>query len=358
MRPSTFHSENPPRMNVWIAHIAAATRMSLSILWAYLYFYLYVVLTYRTNFSTLILATALGIAVVVGTAHVANVFKPPMCLFLSKNKFAIARSYIIPFGVSSYSTIASKAGLITIFPRDLNVLLPSLLGAFGVFGVAMAIHLMASKFLGFENSNQKQSPPKEALSAVDIVDRTPKSLGFGIWNSFRPPMCIQWVLLIWYLWVSAYLATPSVRLYTTGLVGAVFIGLALNANVATSPLSKYVSDNLFMVIRFFLVPFGVSTYSAILHSGGHILVPGEKEITLWGLVFAIGFGVVAFLMWTYLKRSIMGPEPEVKDTVSSKFDESFRTIPTSTARTSVAGADQQKDIIAVQLNMLSDDRRV
>jgi hypothetical protein len=120
---------------------------------------------------------------------------------------------------------------------------------------------------------------------------------------------VLWCYLLWYLVIAVRYFDPNPRLWLTSLGLAAIIGVALllNAGWGRGPIDRW------QAFRFFLMPFCVSSFSALVKGRGFVLVfspvPG---IVLAGLGTCAAFLVV---VWATRRgpsetaRGMTGPEP-------------------------------------------------
>jgi asparagine N-glycosylation enzyme membrane subunit Stt3 len=94
-----------------------------------------------------------------------------------------------------------------------------------------------------------------------------------------PARTVLWCYLLWYLVVLVRYFDPSPRLWLTSLGLSGIVGLALLLN-AGRPLGRW------QTARFFLAPFCVSSFSALVKGRGFLLVLSPR----WGEV-AAGVGI-------------------------------------------------------------------
>ena len=94
-----------------------------------------------------------------------------------------------------------------------------------------------------------------------------------------PARTALWCYLLWYLVVLVRYFDPNLRLWLTSLGLSAIIGLALLLN-AGRPLGRW------QTFRFFLMPFCVSSFAALVKGRGFVLVFSPR----WGEV-AAGLGV-------------------------------------------------------------------
>jgi hypothetical protein len=87
---------------------------------------------------------------------------------------------------------------------------------------------------------------------------------------------VLWCYLLWYLVIVARYFDPNPRLWLTSLGLSAIIGIALilNAGWGRGPLDRW------QAFRFFLMPFCVSSFSALVKGRGFVLVfsPVQGEV--------------------------------------------------------------------------------
>lgn len=112
---------------------------------------------------------------------------------------------------------------------------------------------------------------------------------------------VLWCYLLWYLVVAARYFEPSVRLWLTSAGLSLIIGIALLLNAQSG--EGRVSLNPWQRFRFFLMPFCVSSFAALVKGKGFVLVFSSdwRDITLG--VSACG----AFLGLVMLARRSQAP---------------------------------------------------
>src|SRR6267154_6746917 len=107
---------------------------------------------------------------------------------------------------------------------------------------------------------------------------------------------ILWCYFIWYLVVLVRYFDPSVRLWLTSLGLSLIIGFALFISTTASG-TRQVKLDPWQVFRLFLMPFCVSSFSALVKGKGFFLVFSPKPLEigvaaggcllLWGIVVVI-----------------------------------------------------------------------
>lgn len=120
---------------------------------------------------------------------------------------------------------------------------------------------------------------------------------------------ILWCYFIWYLVVLVRYFDPSPRLWLTSLGLSVIIGFALFVST-TAATEKKVKLERWQIIRLFMMPFCVSSFSALVKGKGFILIfsPDPKEIFI-----AVGFCAALCGTVTLLKRRRRQASPAAKD---------------------------------------------
>ncbi len=92
---------------------------------------------------------------------------------------------------------------------------------------------------------------------------------------------ILWCYLIWYLVMAGFYFDPSPRQWLTSAGLSLIIGLALILSVATPDARR---PNRWQLMRLFLIPFCVSSFSALVKDRGFILIlsprPAETLLAL------------------------------------------------------------------------------
>ena len=108
---------------------------------------------------------------------------------------------------------------------------------------------------------------------------------------------VLWCYLIWYLSFVAYYFDPSRHLWLTsiGLSGVVGFALLLSTTGGNSRLDRW------QVFRLFLMPFCVSSFSALVKGRGFILIfsPNMRENVL---AFGLCASFCAFVLGLKLVR--------------------------------------------------------
>ncbi len=106
---------------------------------------------------------------------------------------------------------------------------------------------------------------------------------------------VLWCYLIWYLVMVAFHFDPSPRLWATSLGISVVIGVGLLLSVSTPGRSA--ARDRWQTMRLFLMPFCVSSFSALIKDSGFVLIfsPRMVETAIAVLCCGLFFGTVFLL---------------------------------------------------------------
>lgn len=105
---------------------------------------------------------------------------------------------------------------------------------------------------------------------------------------------VLWSYLIWYAVTVATHLDPNPRLWLTSLGLSAIIGVALwismrSSATGTTPLERW------QIFRLFVMPFCVSSFSALVKDAGYVLVfPPNVALNL------VGFGLIALFVASVL----------------------------------------------------------
>lgn len=115
---------------------------------------------------------------------------------------------------------------------------------------------------------------------------------------------ILWCYFIWYLVVLVRYFDPSPRLWLTSLGLSLIIGIALFISTTKTGLNQ-VKLGRWQVIRLFMMPFCVSSFSALVKGRGFVLIFSPRPMEI-----GIAVGLCALLCGTVLllkRRARMNP---------------------------------------------------
>lgn len=110
---------------------------------------------------------------------------------------------------------------------------------------------------------------------------------------------ILWCYLIWYLTMTGLHFDPAIHVWLTSFGISVVIGVALILSVANGSQSP---PDFWTKARLFLMPFCVSSFSALVKDQGFILIlsPKWQEDALALGIGVIFIGVVKGIQWRAL----------------------------------------------------------
>jgi hypothetical protein len=123
-------------------------------------------------------------------------------------------------------------------------------------------------------------------------------------DRLSPPKLILWCYLCWYLAMATLYFDPSPMLWISSAGLSVVIGIALNLATRQSATPR----DAWITFRLFLIPFCVSSYSALIKDRGFILIfpPSFHEL-------AVGLTACAFMICLHLVcRLIETERPSVR----------------------------------------------
>ena len=82
-----------------------------------------------------------------------------------------------------------------------------------------------------------------------------------------------WCYLIWYLTMSVFYFDPAIHIWLTSLGVSIVIGIALILSVSNGNNTK---PDRWTIARLFMMPFCVSSFSALVKDHGFILILSPK----------------------------------------------------------------------------------
>lgn len=118
-------------------------------------------------------------------------------------------------------------------------------------------------------------------------------------RNLPPGKSVLWCYAIWYCAIVAMYFDPAPKIWLTALVVSAVIGIALNLSVARAedhPVDRW------QTMRLFLMPFCVSSYSALIKDRGFVVI---FPANLYALEIAMG-SCLFFLaaIWVLKKSTI------------------------------------------------------
>jgi len=105
---------------------------------------------------------------------------------------------------------------------------------------------------------------------------------------------VLWCYLIWYTVVVIRHFDPTPRLWLNSLGICIVIGIALSLSVDKSPQTQ---RDPWQTLRLFMMPFGVSSFSALIKGQGFVLIfpPDLRELSVLVTCCAAFVGVVLLI---------------------------------------------------------------
>jgi hypothetical protein len=117
---------------------------------------------------------------------------------------------------------------------------------------------------------------------------------------------VLWCYLIWYLITVMFYFDPSPAIWLNSLGISVVIGIALMLSVDSSTSWH---KNKWQIIRLFLMPLGVSSFSSLIKGQGYWLIVPPKPLEI---LVSIG-GCVAFVAAVFCIKQIYPRELTTAD---------------------------------------------
>lgn len=116
-------------------------------------------------------------------------------------------------------------------------------------------------------------------------------------SELSPGKVILWCYLIWYLVITYFYFDPTVKLWMNSLGMSAVIGTGLILSVAAKPKQQI---DPWQALRLYLMPFCVSSFSALTKDQGFVLVVPPHPLE--GLI--AGLGCLLFLVVTRIAKTI------------------------------------------------------
>ena len=121
-------------------------------------------------------------------------------------------------------------------------------------------------------------------------------------HQLRSDKLLLWFYLVWYLTISVIYFDSDPMIWGTAVGIALIVGFALLLNVSGWPVNFHKLDR-WQVLRFFLIPFCVSSYSLLIRDKGCVLIfPPDLNTNAIALSVIAGFLTIVLLAKKYCKR--------------------------------------------------------
>lgn len=122
--------------------------------------------------------------------------------------------------------------------------------------------------------------------------------------NLETPKIILWCYLCWYVAITAQYFDLSMDLWLSSIGIAVLIGFALNIAAA----QKGQARDRWVIVRLYIFPFCVSSYSALIKGQGFFLLfPTQPKPLLIGSGACIGFLLLVMLAKLTVNRPASKP---------------------------------------------------
>jgi hypothetical protein len=125
--------------------------------------------------------------------------------------------------------------------------------------------------------------------------------GLKYLSRLAPGKIVLWCYLIWYLVTVVPHFDPSPGLWLSSLGIGAIVGFALLLSVQQRPT---VAPNRWQTFRLFLMPFCVSSFSALIKGQGYFLVLPSRPLELGWSIFLCGIFVFSVLGLKRTQRGI------------------------------------------------------
>ena len=114
---------------------------------------------------------------------------------------------------------------------------------------------------------------------------------------------ILWCYLLWYLFFVIKYFDTDPYLWTCSLGISVLVGFALNINSYDSLADIIKSDNKWKILRFFIIPFYVSSFPAVIKDKGFILFfSSEPAENFYAILICLFFWLLTNFCHKYLNK--------------------------------------------------------
>lgn len=133
----------------------------------------------------------------------------------------------------------------------------------------------------------------------NLIQGTPMRACMGYFAGLNARKQVLWCYLIWYLTTVYFRFDPSPSLWVNSLGISLIIGTGLVLSVA-KPAGQKIDR--WQTFRLFLIPFCVSSFSALIKGHGYVFVFSSEPMELMKSTAACA----AFLLATYALRKTLG----------------------------------------------------
>ena len=128
---------------------------------------------------------------------------------------------------------------------------------------------------------------------------------FQYFASLTRPRVILWCYFIWYVVIVARYFDPSPAIWLSAAGIATVVGYSLYINAASAGRDS-VTLNRWQIVRFFMTPFCVSSYSALIKGRDFLLLFPKNPIDI---AFAVGSCAV-FIAIICFCRAYLNPKSQ------------------------------------------------
>lgn len=161
----------------------------------------------------------------------------------------------------------------------------------------------------------------------------------------RPAIILLTTFFSWWAFIITSFAVPA-RAWGTAIVTSALVGTALNANAYHAPLQEYAHKHQWAIARFYVIPFCVSSYSAVANANSFVALFPVENVAVGINGIAIALSIAAALAITrtasapelavhaHAETSVSTPSPVVVDMTEVAID-----YPSAAACSSDVAAD-------------------
>jgi len=219
--------------------------------------------------------------------------------YILRCKFQVIRFYVVPFCVSSFSGRTQAAGHFWgMIPLEIPMLVRALGVGIGGSFVFLTVHFVLKRGTGLDSTRAFLRP------TVFAPRQTCMGLAQG---SVRPPLVLMSGCLLYYVVIMLSLPSEAYNWWQAGLV-SLLIGTVLNINAfsgASDHARQYISKCKFQIIRFFVVPFCVSSFSARTQASDFwTVIPLQPELLAKALAASASGSLFLLALHCYLTGTL------------------------------------------------------